>query len=102
MADEYKCERCGWVLALDRRENHEQYWCTSVEEGGAALENEAEEAISTAIPPELTGVAMQELFSPTCHSLVAYPFVHHKLHLKFEQQSVFGSLDTGGALYVET
>jgi hypothetical protein len=88
---EYLCDRCGWVVAVDRRANHDEYWCTNGEPDAAGSEDEEEAA----------GVSMQELFSPTCHSTVSYSFVHHQsLHLKFEQQSVFGKLDTGGALCV--
>lgn len=106
---EYRCAACGGVLPLSRREHHERYWCTARapspddelsddSDGDDDTSLNALDALRQALPGEAR--ARTAMLAPTFHNATRYSFVHAPgLEFVFEQQSVFGDCDTGGALW---
>lgn len=97
---EYVCPKCNGILLESRRANHDRYWCTE-EEGEDSGEEKAEKS---SLEEKASQALLQAgMAGSTCFSTCEYEFVHHPhpdgLHLSFEQQSLFGPLSTGAALW---
>mmetsp|Transcript_9485 Transcript_9485/g.11790 ORF Transcript_9485/g.11790 Transcript_9485/m.11790 type:complete len:338 (+) Transcript_9485:162-1175(+) len=99
----YVCSRCNGLISTSRRKNHELYWCEELKRESDAVEEESEERSLKESPLDAKWnykSGLQMTFSgPLCHSLLTYEFAHIDLKFEIEQQSLFGPLSTGAALW---
>lgn len=81
----FVCSACGDEFAQCRKEAHYRYWCS-------ALDQTAEVKL---LPPESANVMTKGWL----HGVVDVSFQSIPIDLKFEQQSIFGEVGTGGGVW---
>ena len=92
---EYTCPACGGVLPVERRAHHERYWCGAASDAGSSDSEGGGDA-----RPAVDAAARAAMLAPTFHHATTLALAHRpELRFTFEQQSVWGSCDTGGALW---
>ena len=94
-AASYTCPVCAAVVAAARRAAHEEFWCDGPGSDGAATEEAEPEPEPEPEPGQggghPSGLAVAGM-AAVVQSMVAVELVGTPLHLRFEQQSVFGSV----------
>lgn len=93
LSSEYACPECGGVFPVERRENHERYWCNQSDD------SDDSDADTTKTDAAAAARARSAMLAPTFHHATRLALTHKPLSFVFEEQSVFGSCDTGGALW---
>ena len=92
LSDEYVCPNCDGTFVLSRRDIHDAYWCTGTD---GKVADKSVNDVCSAFVAAVPGKAMAAM-SSTFHSTTTYTFVNcPSLELLFEQQSIFGSANTG-------
>ena len=87
-AQSWTCGRCGAAISARRRDVHESTWCPAIE----STSKRVPAAVHIAAPS--IGFA-----TAPAHASTAKVKLSSGLHLSFQQQSVFGELSTGGAIW---